>query len=174
MDANHAPPPAWQGLNAVNGQSTNGSAVLIAGCGSPYGDDQVGWKVIDLLRRRSALPADCLVVREGADIVANLPGRGRLIIVDACQSGLEAGSITRLQWPDPRIAAPRSRALHGITLSDALQLADRLGLTPPVVDIFAIEIGPCLRRRGISTSALSAAVRVESTIVAELCEAAHA
>ena len=148
--------------------------VVVVGLGSPHGDDQVGWRVIELLQRQENLPAKAIVVREGSDLVTNLEGCRRLIIIDACRSGSQIGSITQLRWPDPQIVEDSHRSMHGMTASQAMRLAEQLGRVPASVEVFAVEIGECLPGRGLSPAVLDAAIEVESLILTELREEAYA
>ena len=72
------------------------SAVMVMGLGSPHGDDQVGWCVIDNLEQDGVVVAALRKVKDPVDILEDLAGVERLFVVDACKSGGQPGSITRL------------------------------------------------------------------------------
>src|SRR5262245_55275322 len=76
---------------------------VVAGFGSPHGDDQAGWRFVGLLARRPDVRARLVKVTEGTQLIQELNGCRRLIVVDACHGGVRLGAITRLAWPDPRI-----------------------------------------------------------------------
>lgn len=158
----------------MNRPRFNAASVVVAGCGSPHGDDQLGWRVVQLFNQRPQLPAEAIILRDCADLIGRLKGCKRLNVVDACQSHSPIGEIKRFRWPDARIAAERSRSRHGLTIDEALRLAERLGRLPPMVDVWAVEIGPCSPGHTMSPAALAAAAEVEAMIYDELCEAAHA
>jgi hydrogenase maturation protease len=151
-----------------------GSNITVAGFGSPHGDDQAGWQVVALLQRRPDLPARLVKITEGTQLIDELGGCRRLIIVDACRGGTRIGAITRLEWPDPRIRQYHNHSTHGVGLCNALQLAERLGQMPLSVEIFGIEIGNYRPLDEISAEVALAVAELVEIISAELCEAAYA
>ena len=158
----------------MNGSRQIESEIVVAGFGSPHGDDQAGWQVVALLERRPDLPARFVTITEGTQLVEELDRCRRLIIVDACRSGGSLGTISRFQWPDPRIRQHHNHSTHGIGLCNSLQLAERLGRLPPSVEIFGIEIGKYQPVGQVSAEVLRAIVELEWIILAELCEFVHA
>jgi hydrogenase maturation protease len=147
---------------------------VVAGVGSPFGDDQAGWRLVDLLQCRPNTPARLMKVQEATQLVDELAGCTRLIIVDACRGVCQVGAVTRLVWPDARIARRHSQSTHGVGVCDALRLAEQLGRLPEVVEIFGIEVGECEPGREICHDVLQAVVELEAVIFAELSEVAHA
>lgn len=119
---------------------------VIAGLGSPHGDDAVGWQVV---RHLAALwppihpPPGCEIValRTPADLLELLDGTERLVVVDACRSGRAPGEFTRLPWPAARTEPLRAASTHGLDLAAALDLAEALGRLPRDVVVLGIEIG---------------------------------
>jgi hydrogenase maturation protease len=144
--------------------------VVVAGFGSPHGDDQVGWRVITLLGQRSGLAARLVTITDGTQLVTELGECRKLIIVDACRGGLSVGAITRLTWPDPRIRQYHSHSTHSLGVFSALQLAHQLNRIPPRVEIFGIELGSQLPLDQMSPFVEQAAAEVERAIFAELRE----
>ena len=147
---------------------------VIAGFGSPHGDDQAGWRVAELLSQRPDLPARVIVVHEPTQILAALRGSQRLIVVDACHAGGVGGTVTRLIWPDARVAAMHRHSTHGVSVADVLKLAEQLGDLPQIVEIFGIEVADCSPGRDPTPDVSCAVAEVEARIVGKLCEAAHA
>ena len=158
----------------MNGSTIICSDTVVAGFGSPHGDDQAGWQVVDLLRRRQYLPARAMKITEGTQLIDELDRCRRLIIVDACRCGVPIGAITRLRWPDPRIRQRHNHSTHGVGVCNALQLAERLDRMPPCVEVFGIEIGSHRPLDEVSAEVIKAATELEEIIYAELCEAVHA
>jgi hydrogenase maturation protease len=150
------------------------SDVVVAGFGSPHGDDQAGWRVVTLLGRRSELPAHLVKITEGTQLIDELDGCRRLIVVDACRGVPQVGAITRLQWPDPRVRQYHNHSTHGVGLCNALELAERLERMPPIVEIFGIEIGSYRPLDEISAEVAQAIDELGKIISAELCETIHA
>ena len=147
---------------------------VVAGFGSPHGDDQAGWQVVALLGQRSDLRARIVKITEGTQLIDELVGCRRLIVVDACRGGPQIGSITRLEWPDPRVRQYHNHSTHGVGLCNALELAERLGRIPPNVEVFGIEIGSYRPLDEISADVAQAASKLGEIISAELCETVHA
>ncbi len=148
--------------------------IVVAGFGSPHGDDQAGWQVIALLGRRPDLPARLAKISEGTQLIDELEGCRRLIVVDACRGGPQIGAITRLDWPDPRVRQFHNHSTHGVGLCNALELAERLGRMPPNVDVFGIEIGSCRPLEEVSAEVAQAVSELDEIISAEVDEAVHA
>ena len=73
------------------------SRVRILGIGSPAGDDQAGWLVVDALLASDAHAGDEVVIekldRPGANLIPQLDGAAWIILVDAMQSNGQAGRI---------------------------------------------------------------------------------
>jgi len=147
---------------------------VIAGFGSPHGDDQAGWRVAALLSQRPDLSARVIVVHEPTQALAALRGCQRLIVVDACHAGGVAGAVTRLVWPDARIAVTHRHSTHGVSVADVLTLAEQLDDLPPIVELFGIEVADCSPGRELTLDIVRAIAEVESQIVGELREVAHA
>jgi hydrogenase maturation protease len=122
-------------------------STLIVGIGSPHGDDQAGWRVVDALR---AILSSAIEVREAStpsQLLDWLDCVGRLIICDACQvhrrvrddSAGATQSVHRWQWPTLQVSMLRSAGSHSFGLPQVLQLAERLGRLPQDVIVFGIE-----------------------------------
>jgi hydrogenase maturation protease len=120
------------------------SRVRIFGIGSPSGDDQAGWLVVDALlseglRSRGDLRMEKLD-RPGANLIPLLEDASWVILVDAMQSGGPPGRIQHFDqndWPGycQRLSS------HGFGVLDALSLAQALGNLPPRLDLYGIEMG---------------------------------
>ena len=147
---------------------------VVAGFGSPHGDDQAGWRVAAMLSRRADLPARVIAVHEPTQVLEALRGCQRLIVVDACQSGRLAGAITRLDWPDRQIAIAHRHSTHGVSVADVLKLAEKLGDLPPRVEIFGIEIADRSLGRDLTPDVVRAVNELAVEIVRRLREVAHA
>jgi len=158
----------------MNSPLNDDRPTVVAGFGSPHGDDQAGWRLAAMLQQRTHFPARVIAVIEATELFESLQGCQRLIIVDACHSGRKPGSITQLRWPDSRIGARHGQSTHGLGVADTLRLAKELDCLPMVVDVIGIEIADCTPARAISSAVLHAVVKLEARIAKELCEVAHA
>jgi hydrogenase maturation protease len=154
--------------------SNDRSSTVVAGVGSPFGDDQAGWRLIEMLERRANVPARLIRIDEATKLLDTLDSCHKLIIVDACRGVGTLGAITRLKWPDPRIIKRHGHSTHGVGVSDALRLAEQLGRLPSEVVIYGIEVGDCEPGREICQEVLQAVAQVEPLILAGLREAANA
>lgn len=142
----------------------------ILGLGSPHGDDQVGWRLLDTLRARSSLSAETIVIRHAIELLDHLEACDRLILVDGCQTGAAPGTVTRLDWPDARIHSQHRRSTHDLDVASALQLADTLGKLPGTVIILGIEIGSCQPETELSDSVARALGGFEQCVLDALAE----
>jgi hydrogenase maturation protease len=114
---------------------------LIAGLGSPHGDDQLGWAAID--RIRPDLPSGISVHKLSSplDLLDRIAGCDRLMVIDASAPTGHPGAVRRFTWPSPALAESAFISTHGVGLVAALRLAERLGDLPQRVTIIAIEAG---------------------------------
>jgi hydrogenase maturation protease len=145
-------------------------STTVVGLGSPIGDDQAGWRLVELLQRRPDVPARLKIIHEATQLVDELAGCSKLIIVDACRGGMRTGAISRLSWPDPRIRQYHYHSTHSVGLCNALQLAERLGRMPPSVEIFGIEFGNDKQHDVMTPEVAQAVAELEKSIFTELCE----
>jgi hydrogenase maturation protease len=166
--------------------ATNRSVVVVAGFGSPNGDDRAGWQLIERLGSRVPLRvaaeegdvADNRVsmvrVRDGTALIHELDGCRKLIVIDACRGSGPVGTISRFRWPDARIRRHHDRSTHEIGVCSALELAEQLGKLPPEVEVFGIEIADDEPMGGIRGEVLQAIEKLAAVIAAELGETVYA
>lgn len=143
---------------------------MVIGIGSRHGDDQAGLLVADALAERlAATPA--ITIRKAAtpaDLLAFLETVDRLVVCDAVKSGERVGRLVRLEWPDARIARVRSLGSHDLSLAEALELADQLGLLPPSVVVWGIEAAGAIPNSPPCAEVLAAVGAVGGEIEREL------
>jgi hydrogenase maturation protease len=144
-----------------------GSALstLVVGVGSPFGDDRVGWEVVqaleaplqdapDLRARVRTLACD----RPGAGLVGLLGAAAHVIIVDAVRdAGLAPGTMG---WLDAVAGQAASTSTHAFGVAEALALAEALGQSPARVEILAIA------GEQFAAGAMSEAVRAAVPVAA--------
>lgn len=132
------------------------SSRLVIGLGSPNGDDQAGWHVID--RLKTQVPQSCQLRRAKVphELLDWIDDVDEVIIVDACQadSQIEGGNAA-LQYHlqvengsielhsdsvDDAVALPsiRSSNTHQMDLGSVLRLACRLKQQPPQFTLWTI------------------------------------
>lgn len=142
--------------------------VVIAGFGSPHGDDQAGWLLVERLKRRGGLRAKMVAIREATELLEMLDDCGKLMIVDACRSGGRAGTVMRLQWPDPRIEQHHSHSTHGLGVWSTLRLAEQLGRLPSETYVYGIEIANETFHHDVTREVLAAVEKLEAIIATDL------
>jgi len=147
---------------------TMGLTHRIIGIGSPYGDDQAAWRLVERLENRQGLNASVAALSDPSRLLDFFDNCDRLIIVDACAGGGSPGAITRLEWPDARIETQHSHSTHGMGIANALQLAEKLGWLPPEVVLFGIELSQCRRGSPLSDIVEIALSELEEKILLEI------
>ena len=147
------------------------SGVRILGIGSPSGDDQAGWLVVDALLAEGVQVGEGIAIekldRPGASLIPRLENASRAILIDAMQGGGPAGRIwhfDRTDWP----GYGGGLSNHGFGVLDALALARELGSLPPRLDVYGIEIGPAVAGETAGTAVQDAARQLARRIAAEL------
>ncbi|MEZ6123272.1 MAG: hydrogenase maturation protease [Planctomycetaceae bacterium] len=129
-------------------ESETAARCCVIGIGSPHGDDQAGWLVVDLLEKGSGLFSQAVVrkVASPIEILHWASGCDHLILCDACQGTGDAGTITRFDWTELLGQRIRWSGSHDVSLEAALQLLDRLVNPRPEITLWGIEIesaSPC-------------------------------
>lgn len=115
----------------------NGTHTLFVGLGSPYGDDQVGWRVAEELGRRQPDRA-VRVARTPSELLDWLDGLDALELCDAVR-GETPGRLHSWKWPTAQLGRLRSAGSHAFGVTAVLELAERLGRLPEDVRIWGIE-----------------------------------
>jgi len=149
--------------------------VAVIGIGSPAGDDQAGWLVVDALRRANLLQRlPCTVRllaldRPGARLIREFEDANVVVLVDATCSGAPPGSIRRIDRIEC-IGRGRSLSGHEFGVAPALQLAEALGLLPASIWIYGIEIQTAEVDGGPSVFVTAAANKLAQIIADELVQ----
>jgi hydrogenase maturation protease len=115
---------------------------LVIGIGSPHGEDQIGWKVIQSLQDRVPLPCpvDVGTVSQPWNLLDYFQSQQLAVLVDACVTGSTPGTVTVLETQDLTTNRFQRSSSHGSTVVEALELATILGIRPKHIKILAIEI----------------------------------
>ncbi len=111
----------------------------LVGLGSPHGDDQLGWLVVDRLRPELPESVSSHKISAGLDLLTLLDGTERLLIVDASSPSGQPGTVRAFDWPFPELAAMVPLGSHDVGLLEAIRLAETLGLWPDRARLFAVE-----------------------------------
>ncbi len=138
---------------------------IIVGLGSPHGDDQAGWRVIERLREHGVSVNDTAIAHSPADFFhAGTSGRS-FIVCDAAADGRPVGTIGEWHWPEQRLPSRRG-GTHDLSLGDALSLAVQLGMIPPHVEVWMISGGEFRPLSSPCAKVLAAATQLAD----QLCE----
>ena len=119
---------------------TDASRPLVVGIGSPHGDDQAGWLVIerlsnqvsnDLNLRKATVPHNLIDWTDRCDA---------LHIIDACDRG---EAVTRLELSDDSVLATideltRCQSSHHFGIAKVIELGRLLDKLPPRIVVWAI------------------------------------
>lgn len=145
----------------------NRTDIRIIGLGSPHGDDQVGWRVIEDLRRADINAGLLALDRPGPALLNDLGDCRRVILIDACDGGWQGGEIRHLTLAQLLNGAElQQQSSHQLGLAETLQLAKITGHRLPEIDCYLIqltdasplaEISPVVAHAGRQLAALIAA-----------------
>lgn len=132
----------------------NPSVTLVVGIGSPHGDDQAGWRVIDLLAQ--SMLGHCQLARAKVphELLDGLGDVQRMHVVDACSTADTTEGLMRFELTadkdqadrlifvpaDRREGEPalRSGMTHHIDLMSVMRLAQALRKLPRQVVLWTI------------------------------------
>jgi hydrogenase maturation protease len=142
--------------------------ILIAGLGSPHGDDQLGWMAIDRLQGRLPPEATARKLRGGIDLLDLLDGQDAVIVIDASAPAGQSGAIRSFEWPGPEVSPHTAAGTHGLGLIDAFQLAASLGRLPRRAVIFTIEARAVAPHSSVSPELLSRLDALVEAVIARL------
>ncbi len=124
----------------ATGRPTDLPTVVLA-LGSPHGDDQAGWLVVDRLNEEGSWPGWCAKLSTPWDVASHVAPAQTTLVIDACRSGAPAGTIHH--WPArelPHSLEGRRSSTHGATLPEALRLLEALGTDLSQVEVYGVEI----------------------------------
>lgn len=156
--------------------------IKIIGLGNVFcGDDAVGNFVArQLLPYQSPSVSIIEGGLTGLNLLHEMPGTDRLILIDAVSSQAAEGTIIRMTLPQDleqvgRLAWGASGAsTHKLGLSDALTLADALRELPHEVVIYGIELGTVIPGSPLSPKVEAATYEVAKLIATRELNLPHA
>ncbi|KTD13686.1 hydrogenase expression/formation protein [Legionella gratiana] len=148
--------------------------IKVLGIGSPFGDDQAGWKVIEILKQQIALPSEIasyVIIeshdRPGARLIELINNANTVFLIDAIKSNKEIGTIH--QFNKEEIIAPENQfSTHGIGVLQALQLANALNALPNNIIFYGIEIDVIVLDSTLSPYVQSAVEKLAAQLKKEL------
>ena len=116
---------------------------LVVGLGSPYGNDQLGWILVDELEKKSIPSLTIFKSKgDGSDWFHEISDYEQVVFVDALLSDDPAGSVIEITSDDLLDGSTKlSGSTHSISLSDSIVLAKTLGLLNVPTRILGASIG---------------------------------
>ncbi|TWU46701.1 hypothetical protein [Rubripirellula reticaptiva] len=152
---------------------------IVIGVGSPHGDDQFGWVVIDQLDLRQLRGAKTLKISNPVDLIPYLASYEHVVLVDAC-IGLPRGQdFLRLGYANAidreRIQKLPCRSTHDFGIHLALRTAEVLGERTEHVALWigrgeSFERMSDMREETVKR-AIACADEIEGAIEKVLCDA---
>ena len=129
---------------------------LIVGFGSPHGDDQFGWLVIEqlqtALKEREDIHAICCD-HSGIDWIHQYQPVSKLLFIDAVKSELKPATQYHLTIkPTELNAFPTTHSSHGIGLREGIVLAAKVVELPPEIEFYGVELAQCDANSTVSSS----------------------
>lgn len=117
--------------------------LLVLGLGNTImSDDGIGPKVIEQLQQGDSLPENVVLLDGGTlglDLLPHLEGVKRLIIVDAVEIGLPAGSCVRLAGDEVPMALETKLSPHQMGMKDLLAVARLMGHLPDEIVLIGVQ-----------------------------------
>lgn len=144
--------------------------LTVIGIGSPFGDDQAGWRVAESLAESARVAAygkHVLVTAcrsPSSELLELLSNTDVAIVVDAVVGGGAPGTVYRIASSHIPPFVTEILSSHGIGLQTMLELADTLGRSPRVMIVYGIETGPAGADSVMSQGVRRAVVRVAEDI----------
>ncbi|MDP3090499.1 MAG: hydrogenase maturation protease [Nitrospira sp.] len=147
------------------------ATIRIIGLGNLFrGDDAAG---LLAARRLKALVGDRADVIEaelaGLDVLDLMADASTVFLIDAARSGQLAGTIHRLNASAGPISADLfPHSTHVLNAVDAIELGRTLGLLPPRVIVYGVEVGDTTAGNALSPAVAAALDQVVELVVHEL------
>ena len=119
---------------------------LIVGFGSPFGNDQFGWLVIDEIEKRFPNSVSIVLYKSkgnGVDWLSEIKDADKLIIVDAVKSDKPVGYLHEFIF-DEDINLEKSSLFtssHSVSIVDSVELARTLGMFTQPIRFLGVEVG---------------------------------
>ena len=127
---------------------------LLAGIGSPFGEDRLGWQAVELLQAQQ-WPARhpcwqwqlATLDRPGSTLLDALQGVELAILLDALQSTGDSPRLLSLGELSSELA-PLSG--HELGLADTLRLGESLSMLPPRLLLIGLPMGMSLEQGALA------------------------
>ncbi|KAF0219640.1 MAG: hydrogenase 1 maturation [Geobacteraceae bacterium] len=118
-------------------------SILVLGIGNLImSDDGVGVRVVQRLQARLRVPPGVTLLDGGTlglDLLPRLDGVERLLVVDAVDTGREAGALVRLSGDAIPAVLETKLSPHQMGLKDLLSVADLQGFAPLEMVLWGVQ-----------------------------------
>lgn len=144
--------------------------IKIIGIGSPFGEDQAGWKVIEILQRTSSLPSKIEITsydRPGLRLLSYIQNLECVYLIDAVKSGACAGTIHRFE-NEAINECNTLLSTHDFGVIQTLKMGLALNMLPKKIILYGIEINTSQNDGRISKVTQKSIQLVSEKIIAEL------
>ncbi|MEC9342121.1 MAG: hydrogenase maturation protease [Pseudomonadota bacterium] len=144
--------------------------ILVAGLGSPVGDDRIGWQVVEALGKRSDLPDDVTVVAlpHPMALAPLLQEADRALIIDAVVTGGTPGELHEFDLKKVPPPARISSSSHGTDLAEVIALVERVGRLPRELRLLGVEIGSDSCPPGVAVGSAALGMGLDGVAGSEL------
>ena len=144
--------------------------ILVAGLGSPVGDDRIGWQVVEALGKRGDLPDDVTVVAlpHPMALAPLLQEADRALIIDAVVTGGPPGELHELDLKKVPPPARVCSSSHGTDLAEVIALVERVGRLPRELRLLGVEIGSDSYRLGVAAGSAALGMGLDRGVGSEL------
>lgn len=145
--------------------------VRIIGVGNLFrGDDAAGLLAARRLKALVGGRADVIEAElAGLDVLDLMAEASAVILIDAARSGQPAGTIHRLNASAGPISADLfPHSTHVLNAVDAIELGRTLGLLPPRVIVYGVEVGDTTAGNDLSPAVAEVLDQVVERVVHEL------
>lgn len=120
------------------------SAVL--GIGSPHGDDQIAWLLVDKLQQQ--YPSSEFhwekVSAPVTSLVNQISAYDHILVIDAAEMGMAPGDFVFMQDAASSLEQEQTTvSSHAMGLRDSWQMAKALGMKLPEIDLFLVQLEQC-------------------------------
>ncbi|WP_455208923.1 hydrogenase maturation protease [Kaarinaea lacus] len=135
-------------------------SISIIGIGSPYGADQAGWLVVDLLTRSHTLQSlyngqikFMTCDRPGLTLLDYIADSDYVILIDAVAGG-KRNNIIRLD-KNQLLNKVERFSTHSLGVAETLAVGTQLNAIPQDIDLIGIEVGDASMDYQLETHTIS-------------------
>jgi len=118
-------------------------SILVLGIGNlVMSDDGIGVRVVQQLEERYRFPENVRILDGGTlglDLLPQLEGVSRLLVVDAVTTGSRPGTLVRLEGDDVPIVLETKVSPHQMGLKDLLAVAMLQGFAPGEMVLLGVQ-----------------------------------